>query len=207
MLPPPPETPVTEFDETPASPDSDSPVQGPPNILVLGGSTKETSRAGRWSSSASNLSSFSQSTAKTSSTATTATQNDDPNIMRVKVLLLKVAMLAGFKRDTASDGKSGMANLQSYVKNLGNDAFGMMPKKKALFQSYKRLIMSDQALPRSGMLPPRNKKVTATELAKAIGLMIHRSNQYEFLRELYQDVFEFMPEEASDSGKNLSIVV
>ncbi|KAJ9130416.1 nitrogen permease regulator 2, partial [Pleurostoma richardsiae] len=94
-----PETPVTEFEDTPISPESRSPQM--PNILVLGPEGSQSgSRGGRWSSSASNLSSYSQSSAKTSSTATTTTA-EDVNITRIKVLIVKAAMNIGFSREAA----------------------------------------------------------------------------------------------------------
>ncbi|CAI4218572.1 unnamed protein product [Parascedosporium putredinis] len=146
------------------------------NILVLG-TASDSSRGGRWSSNASNLSGYSHNSAKTSSTATTATA-EDSNITRVKILILKAAMIIGYERDsTAGDNKSSMASLQAFVKQL--------PVSHAA---------------------PRGRRATAFEVAKAILYMMHRSSQYTFLRELFRLVFNFAVDEA-ESRKNVSIVV
>ncbi|KAL5594304.1 hypothetical protein BROUX41_001246 [Berkeleyomyces rouxiae] len=207
ILPPPPETPVTEFDETPLSPDLESPVQRHPNIMVLGGTPNEGSRNGRWSSSASNMSGPSQSTAKASVTAPTPSQAEDHHVARIKVMILKLAVFAGFNRD-ATDGKAGVIKLQSFVMGLDNNHFGSTSKEIDLCQNYKRLVVGDLALPKFGLLPPRGKRVTAPEMAKSVSVMIRRSSQYEFLRDLYCELFSFMPEEVEMKSKStLSIFV
>lgn len=197
-----PETPVTEFEDTPLSPESESPSA--PNIMVLG-TVSDSSRGGRWSSNASSLSSYSHSSAKTSSTATTTTA-EDSNVTRVKILVLKAAMIVGFNRDSAPEGKPGMATLQSFVKQLPLGSFGSLPSHGSLLQSYKNLILSDSMLPRSSMLPVRGRRATASEIAKAVLYMMHRSSQYAFLRDLFRLVFNFTIDEA-ESRKNFSIVV
>ncbi|PHH50257.1 hypothetical protein CFIMG_005983RA [Ceratocystis fimbriata CBS 114723] len=199
-LPLPPETPVTEFDETPLSPSLSSPVQEPPNILVLGGLNKEGSRNGRWSSSASNMSGFSHTTAKTSSTITTHPQTESFHAMQIKVLILKLAVLAGFDRDSASDGKSGVTSLQSFAMSMDNELFGKTPKSRNLCQNFKRLIIGDLALPNFNQLPPRGKRVSASEMAKSVNVMIRRSAKYEFLQDLFFRVFNFMPDDVEDDG-------
>ncbi|EHA54319.1 hypothetical protein MGG_11261 [Pyricularia oryzae 70-15] len=175
--PPVPETPVTEFEDTPISPESSSPQM--PNILVLGTSS-ESSRVTvpRWSSSASNLSSFSQSSQKTSSTATAGKKTkskmtgtgasgagsnisggssggtvEDINITRIKALIVKAAMNIGFSRDSASamaDGTGGATALQGFVKSLPSGSFGNLPQHATLLQNYKNLVLSDAALVGSG---------------------------------------------------------
>ncbi|KAI1631654.1 hypothetical protein F4809DRAFT_657590 [Biscogniauxia mediterranea] len=201
--PPVPETPVTEFEDTPVSPESQSPHV--PNILVLG---TESQRGGRWSSSASNLSSYSQSSQRTSSTATTATAAEDVNVTRVKALILKAAMNVGFSRDSASADSHGSnataASLQAFVKSLPTGSFGSLPAHTALLQSYKSLVAADSSFRQS--LPPRGKRVLATDVAKGVSWMIIRSGQYGFLRDLFKLVFGFHVEEA-ESRKNVSIAV
>lgn len=197
-----PETPVTEFEDTPISPESESPSA--PNIMVLG-TVSDPSRGGRWSSNASSLSSYSHSSAKTSSTATTATA-EDGNVTRVKMLVLKAAMIVGFSRDTVPEGKPGMAALQAFVKQLPPGSFGSLPSHATLLQNYKNLILSDSVLPRSPALPARGRKASATEISKAVLYMMHRSNQYAFLKDLYRLVFNFTIDEA-EAKKNFSIVV
>ncbi|KAH8682182.1 hypothetical protein BX600DRAFT_505793 [Xylariales sp. PMI_506] len=198
--PPVPETPVTEFEDTPISPDSQSPQV--PNILVLG---TESNRGGRWSSSASNLSSYSQGSQKTSSTATTATTAEDINISRIKLLVLKAAMNVGFSRGEPGNGH-GATNLQTFVKSLPTGSFGSLPAHATLLQNYKNLVLADSSFRHSSSLPSRGKRVLASDMAKSVGWMTHRSSQYSFLRELFKLVFGFHVEEA-ESRKNISIVV
>ncbi|KAK3329450.1 hypothetical protein B0H66DRAFT_25440 [Apodospora peruviana] len=205
-----PETPVTEFEDTPISPDS-SPQM--PNILVLGAPDARSDRGvererGRWSSSASNLSSYSQSSQHTSSTATTATAAiEDINITRIKTLIVKAAMNIGFSRDAAAaDGVGGAASLQAFVKSLPTGSFGSLPSHATLLQNYKNLVLADSAFRASASLPARGKRVHATDIAKSVGWMMVRSGQYGFLRELYRLVFGFQLEEA-DSRKNVTIAV
>ncbi|KAI0380199.1 hypothetical protein F5Y04DRAFT_101135 [Hypomontagnella monticulosa] len=199
--PPVPETPVTEFEDTPVSPDGESPQV--PNILVLG---TDSNRGGRWSSS---VSSYSQSSQRTSSTATTATTNEDPNITRIKMLILKAAMNVGYSRDSNSsvDGHHGTAaSLQTFVKALPGGSFGSLPAHGVLLQSYKNLVVADGSFRQASSLPGRGKRVLATDVAKSVAWMTLRSGQYAFLRDLFKLVFGFHVEEA-ESRKNVSIAV
>ncbi|KAL1861679.1 hypothetical protein VTK73DRAFT_6975 [Phialemonium thermophilum] len=203
-----PETPVTEFEDTPISPESSSPQM--PNILVLGTSTADgrSKQGGRWSSSASNLSSYSHNSGKTSSTATTAAAaGEDANVARVKVLLLKAAMNVGFSRDSpTTDGPGGTTALQNFVKNLPTGSFGSLPSHATLLQSYKSLVLADATFRGSAMLPSRGKRVHAGDMAKSVLWMAHRSSQYGFLRDLFKLVYGFLPEDV-ESKKNVSIAV
>ncbi|KAI0178923.1 hypothetical protein GGR52DRAFT_569827 [Hypoxylon sp. FL1284] len=204
-----PETPVTEFEDTPVSPDGESPL---PNILVLGtGSTDGGGRGGgggggggggRWSSSASNMSGYSQSSQRTSSTATTtaAAAGEDVHVTRVKMLLLKAAMKVGFARD-------GDASLPAFVKGLPAGSFGSLPAHAALLQSYRALVLGDPAFRQPASLPPRGRRVAAADVAKSVAWAAHRlGGQYAFLRDLFRLVFGFPVDEA-DGRKNVSIAV
>ena len=212
-----PETPVTEFEDTPISPESSSPQM--PNIMVLGTSTDNSSVGGssgrgvssnnnpRWPSSASNLSGYSQGSNKTSSTATTATSTEDINIVRIKTLILKAAMNIGFNRDTAAaDGTGGAKSLQAFVKSLPTGSFGSLPVHASVLKSYKSLVAADKSFRTSNSLPARGRRVAAADVAKSVGWMVLRSNQYNFLRDLYKLVFSFPLEEA-ETRKNSTIVV
>ncbi|KAI1465489.1 uncharacterized protein F4812DRAFT_461802 [Daldinia caldariorum] len=202
--PPVPETPVTEFEDTPVSPDTESPQV--PNILVLG---TESNRGGRWSSSASNFSSYSQSSQRTSSTATTATTNEDPNITRIKVLILKAALNVGFSRESSGpDGHhhNSAASLQAFVKSLPNGSFGSLPSHAALLQSYKNLVVGDSPFRQATALPSRGKRVSAVDVAKSVDWMTHRSSSYGFLRDLFKLVFGFQVEEA-EGRRTVNITV
>ncbi|RYO98686.1 hypothetical protein DL764_007012 [Monosporascus ibericus] len=196
-----PETPVTEFEDTPISPESQSPQV--PNILVLG---TESNRGGHWSSSASNLSGYSQSSQRTSSTATTTAAAEDINIARIKTLIVKAAMNVGFSRDHGGEGHGGATSLQAFVKSLPTGSFGSLPAHATLLQNYKNLVLADSSFRQASSLPARGKRVFATDVAKSVAWMIHRSGQYSFLRELFRLVFGFHLEEA-ESRKNLSIQV
>lgn len=199
--PPVPETPVTEFEDTPMSPDSQSPQV--PNILVLG---TDSNRGGRWSSSASNLSGYSQSSQRTSSTATTTAAAEDANIARIKTLVLKAAMNVGFSRDGVSDGHGSAVSLQAFVNSLPTGSFGPLPWHTALLQNYKSLVMADSSFRQSSSLPLRGKRVSATDMAKSVAFMTHRSSQYAFLRDLFKLVYGFHVEDI-DSRKSVRIAV
>ncbi|GAW14108.1 hypothetical protein ANO14919_035020 [Xylariales sp. No.14919] len=196
-----PETPVTEFEDTPLSPESQSPQA--PNILVLG---TDSNRGGRWPSSASNLSSYSQSSQRTSSTATTATTTEDVNLMRIKALVLKTAMNVGFSRDGASDGHGNPVSLQAFVRNLPPGSFGSLPSHATLLQNYKNLVVADSSFRQPSSLPPRGKRVSAMDMAKSVAFMTNRSGQYGFLRDLFKIVYGFHIEEI-DSRKKVAISV
>lgn len=199
-----PETPVTEFEDTPISPDA-SPQM--PNILVLGTSDSRSDRGGRWSSNASNLSGYSQNSQHTSSTATTATALEDVNITRIKALIVKAAMNIGFSRDAAAaDGTGGAASLQTFVKSLPVGSFGSLSSHATLLQNYKNLVLADASFRSPSSLPARGKRFSAVDIAKSVGWMMLRSGQYNFLRDLFRLVLGVQLEDA-DTRKNVSIVV
>lgn len=203
-----PETPVTEFEDTPISPEA-SPQM--PNILVLGTSQHDSrsdrGERGRWSSNASNLSGYSQSSQHTSSTATTATAAEDINITRIKVLIVKAAMNIGFNREAATtDGVGGASALQAFVKSLPTGSFGSLPSHATLLQNYKNLVLLDSAFRSTASLPSRGKRVSSIDIAKSVGWMMVRSGQYGFLRELFKLVFGFQLEDA-ETRKTVAIAV
>lgn len=198
-----PETPVTEFEDTPVSPESRSPQM--PNIMVLGTSS-DNGRGGRWSSNASNLSSYSHSSTRTSSTATTTANSEDPNIARAKMLVLRAAMNLGFNRDSVSDPKSGAAALQKFVQGLPQGAFGPFPNHGTLLQQYKNSVLTDGIIPRYHDLPSRGKRAAASDIAKSISVISKSSSRYNYLRDLFRFVFSFSVEDV-DPRRNISIVV
>lgn len=201
--PPVPETPVTEFEDTPVSPESRSPQM--PNIMVLGTSS-DSGRGGRWSSSASNLSGYSHSSARTSSTATTTANSEDPNIARAKMLVLRAAMNLGFNRDSVSDPKSGSAAFQKFVQGLPQGAFGPLPNHTTLLQQYKNSVITDTIIPRYQSLPTRGKRASAADIAKSIAIISKSSSRYNYLRDLFRFVFSFSVDDV-DPRRNISIVV
>ena len=196
-----PETPVTEFEDTPISPEGRSPNM--PNIMVLGTSTSDSGR-GRWSSSASNLSSYSHSSARTSSTATTTAVNEDPNIHRSKILVLKAAMNLGFERDQIPEPKAGPAALQKFVHGLKSTAFGGSASQSVLIQHYKNSVLTDAIIPRNHALPAKGKRVSAEEMANSVKIMMQSSPRYAYLGELYKVVFQFP---LDDAGQHSTISI
>ncbi|KAL8414190.1 hypothetical protein RB594_005423 [Gaeumannomyces avenae] len=205
-----PETPVTEFEDTPISPESSSPQM--PNILVLGTGGSDAGRSGshgpRWSSSASNLSGYTQSSTKTSSTATAGTATaEDVNIMRIKSLIVKAAMNLGFSRDAAVvDGLGGATSLQAFVKSLPPGSFGNLPSHATVLQNYKNLVLADPVFRASASLPARGKRLNASDIGRSVGWMMHRSTHYGFLRDMFKIVFGF-PLEDSEMRKGSVVIV
>lgn len=217
-----PETPVTEFEDTPVSPESRSPQM--PNIMVLGTSSGPSDNNGRgpgggarWSSNASNLSSYSQSTkssTRTSSTATTtATAADDVNLGRAKVLVLRTAMNLGFNRDSGSAHSSAKSSstattgdFQKFVQSLPSDSFGPAPAQRQLLEQYKNSVLTDNIIPRGLSLPARGKRVTAHDMAKSVHVMSRSSTRYAYLQTLFGLVFQF-PMDQADSRRSVYISV
>lgn len=195
-----PETPVTEFEDTPISPEDNSPSI--PNILVLG--TENNRSTTRWSSNSSNLSGYSQGSNKTSSTVKTASQNEDANLTRLKILILKAAMNVGFERDSPTT-KATKDSFQTYVKNLPTGSFGSLPWHTNLLASYKDLVLSDSTFRNSANLPAVGKRASAQDVSKSVGWMM-KSGQYLWLKDLYRLVFGFQVEEA-EKRKSTGIAV
>ncbi|KAG6006446.1 hypothetical protein E4U54_000183 [Claviceps lovelessii] len=195
-----PETPVTEFEDTPISPESRSPPL--PDIMVLGTSS-DSGRGGRWSSNASNMSSYSRGSNRTSSTAKTTTTTEDVNIVRFKVLMLRAAMHVGFERDAKADAKMESALLQEFVQGLKTGCFGSLPSHATLLQHYKDSVLTDPLLLRNHVLP---KRVMAYDMAKSVMAMSGSSARYAFLQDLFKFVCKFTVDEA-ESHRDFSILV
>ena len=195
-----PETPTTEFEDTPISPENSPNI---PNILVLG--TESRAKA-RWSS---NNSAYSEKSNKSSSTITSTTRPDeDVNLTRLKVLILKAAMNVGFSRTTptsSAPSKSDPPALQTFVKSLPTGSFGSLPAHATLLTAYRNLVLSDPTFKNAHALPGIGKKASATDVARSVGWMM-RSGQYTFLKDLFKLVFGFALEEA-DKRKSVSITV
>ncbi|KAF7871600.1 hypothetical protein EAF04_003707 [Stromatinia cepivora] len=190
-----PETPTTDFEDTPITPEEVSP--NIPNIMVLG-----SDRPPRWSSAASSLSGYSQESG--TSTVTNGNQPEDLNLTRLKILILKASMNAGYSRTSISSTGSPLT-LQNFVKALPTGSFGSLPAHATLLTSYRNLVLSDPTFRNPSSLPPPGKKVSAPDLAKSVSWMM-RAGQYTFLKDLFRMVFGFRVDEA-DSRKNVSISV
>jgi hypothetical protein len=199
-----PETPTTEFEDTPISPEENSPSI--PNILVLG--TEGNRSSNRWSSNSSNLSGYSQGSNKSTSTVKTASGLEDANLTRLKILILKAAMNVGYVRGSPLSSAPNSANanaLQSFVKTLPTGSFGSLPWHAGLLTSYKELVLSDPTFRSAVTLPAAGKRASAADVAKSVGWMI-TSGQYLWLKDLFRFVFGFHVEEA-ENRKNVAIVV
>ncbi len=124
------------------------------------------------------------------------------------MLVLKAAMNLGFSRDSASDGhhSSAAASLPTFVKSLPTGSFGSLPSQAALLQNYKNLVVTDSSFRQASSLPKSGKRVYATDVAKSVGWMTHRSGQYGYLRDLFKFVFGFQVEDA-DNMRTVTIAV
>ncbi|KAF1988621.1 hypothetical protein K402DRAFT_373749 [Aulographum hederae CBS 113979] len=206
----PPETPTTVFDDTTSMSPDEAPV---PNILILG--PESNSNRARWSS-ASSTSSYSTTSQRSSTTAgrTAASgsgEPEDPHLVRLKALILKAALNAGYVRPSpnpnnttstsssppSSSSSTSPTSLAAFVTSLPPTAFGTQPWQLSLLDNYRRLVLSDPAL-RTGALPPPGAK-TAVEVARAVQWM-GRTEQFAWLGDLFRLVFGFGVEEVAHGG-------
>ncbi|KAB2575616.1 hypothetical protein DBV05_g5735 [Lasiodiplodia theobromae] len=183
----PPETPTTIFDDVAESSPDEPNV---PNILVLGPENHTTRTHNRWSSSASTLSGYTDtSSQRTSSTATAG--REDPHLIRLKTLILRAAMNAGYTRTAAM-------TLPAFVKSLPSNSFGSQPWQTDLLLSYKKLVLADPTMRvPAAQLPSR--RLGAAEVARAVQWM-SRAEQFSWFRDLYRLVFGFFPEDSVQRG-------
>ena len=177
----PPETPTTIFDDT-ASMSPEEP--NVPNILVLG---PETGKRTRWSSSVSDVSDYSQSSQRTSSTAREA-DGRDPHLVRLRALIVRAAMNAGYQRNLSM-------SLPAFVKSLPSNSFGSLPWQMKLLEQFKRLVAAEPSLNVHGDQIP-TARFTAVEVARAVQWM-SRSEHMIWLKDLFRLVCGFFPEDAS----------
>ncbi|KAJ4366158.1 hypothetical protein N0V83_007793 [Neocucurbitaria cava] len=182
-----PETPTTIFDDR----EDFSPAEEPnvPNILVLGPEAGMTRTHDRWSSASSNLSTYSDASVHTSSTATAG--REDPNLIRLKGLIIKAAINTGYNRQIP---------LPDFIRALPSNSFGTIAWQSQLFDSYRKLVLSDPTLRTVHAQPPR--RLTALEIGRSVQTLA-RSEQFKWLRELYRFVFGNYPEDTSQ--RNLII--
>lgn len=175
----PPETPTTIYDDRDEmSPADDANV---PNILVLGPEAGQTRTHDRWSSAASSLSTYSDTSIHTSSTATAG--REDPNLIRLKGLIVKAAINTGYSRQTP---------LPDFVRALPSNSFGSVGWQAALFENYRKLVLTDPTLRTIHTQPLR--RLTASEIARSVQWM-SRSQKFLWMRDLYRFVFGSFPED------------
>jgi hypothetical protein len=178
----------TIFEDTLAVSPDDTPV---PNILVLGPESQTASLRSsgipQWSSASSTQSGYSRaSDATTSSNNTVTTPSEDPNLTRLKLLVIKAAMNSGYQR-------GGVQNLPTFVKSMPSNSFGSMLWQTNLLTEFKKLVLADPAFRTIG--PPT--RAGAGDVALAVLSMV-QSGQYVWLRDLFRLVFGFHVEEAGD---------
>jgi hypothetical protein len=124
---------------------------------------------------------------------------DDPNILRVKALIIKAALNIGF-------GRQSPTTLPAFVKSLPSTAFGTQSWQVKLFESYRKLVLSDPFLRGDHRtILPHNRRMSAGEIARAVQLF-SRQESFGWLNELFRLVFNFMPEEAA-SKKNAVVQI
>lgn len=185
-----PETPTTIFEDTATVSPDEAPI---PNILVLGHAQQVQANQSRgWSSNSSTLSGRSRTSEHTSSTNTVVTTAEEPNILRLKILITKAAINAGYQRGNSQ-------TLYSFSKSLSSDSFGTLPWQVSLLEQYKKLVMTDPAFKVMGA--PGH--AGAVDVARAVQSMV-QNGQYTWLRDLYRLVFGFHIEEAV-GRRNVSI--
>jgi hypothetical protein len=176
-----PETPTTIFDDR----DEISPAEEPnvPNILILGPEAGETRTHDRWSSSSSNLSTYSDTSHSVHTSSTATASRDDPNLVRLRGLIVKAAINMGYSRQTP---------LPDFVRSLPSNSFGSVPWQTKLFEHYKKLVLTDPTLKNAHNQPLR--RLTASEIGRAVQWMA-RSVQFAWLSDLYRFVFGNYPED------------
>ncbi|KAF2127996.1 hypothetical protein P153DRAFT_367910 [Dothidotthia symphoricarpi CBS 119687] len=188
-----PETPTTIFDDREEFSPADEP--NVPNILVLGPEAGMTRTHDRWSSASSNLSTYSDASGpsvksiKSSSTATAG--REDPNLIRLKGLIIKAAINTGYNRTSP---------LPDFIRSLPLNTFGVLPWETQLFENYRKLVLTDPTMRTVHTQPPR--RLTALEIGRSVQWMA-RSESFKWLRELYRTVFGNYPEDPSQ--RNLII--
>ncbi|TID26728.1 hypothetical protein E2P81_ATG01194 [Venturia nashicola] len=228
----PPETPTTIFDDQDEASPTESNI-AVPNILVLGpdpkAMTSMTARGmtthNRWSSSSSlsNYSDASQRTTTSVNRASTATptpmqasqnpqqQNqqqqqqqqqvdpEDTHQFRLQALILKSAVNLGF-------GRQSPATLTAFVKTLPSTAFGQQPWQIKLFESYRKLVLSDPTL-RGDLRQflPAGRRMTASEIARAVQWISLRQG-FDWFRDLFRLVFGFDADEG-DKKKGVAFQI
>jgi hypothetical protein len=178
-----PETPTTIFDDR----EEFSPAEDPiiPNILILGPEAGQTRTHDRWSSSSSNLSTYSDTSQSVHSSSTATAGREDPNLIRLKGLIVKAAINAGYSRQIP---------LPDFVRSLPSNSFGVVPWQTKLFESYKKLVLTDPTLKTVHTQPLR--RLTASEIGRAVNWM-SRSVQFAWLADLYRFVFGNYPDDTN----------
>jgi hypothetical protein len=172
-----------------------------PNILVLG---PENTSQTRWSSNnsvAGSMSGYSESSQRTTRSVSRALQHtpppapqqqesEDPNLIRLKALIVKAALNVGF-------GRQSPTTLAAFVKTLPSTAFGTQPWQIKLFESYRKLVLTDPTLRGDHRtILPNGRRMAASEIARAVQWTA-QNEAFMWLKDLFRLVFGFSPEDAA----------
>ncbi|KAL8911166.1 MAG: hypothetical protein Q9171_003621 [Xanthocarpia ochracea] len=179
-----PETPTTVFEDTQQMSPEEAPV---PNILVLGPNARSQQQSRnnqhrnrgiqqKWSSSSSTLSGYSGS-------STSTLTSEDPQLLCLKIILVKAAISVGYQR-------SSSVSLQSFIKSIPSNSFGNERWQLQLLHQYKKLVTSDTAFKQPG--PAR--RAAASDIARAVRWMVG-TGQYIWLEDLFRLIFGFRVQE------------
>jgi hypothetical protein len=198
----PPETPTTIYDDREEMSPAEMAV---PNILVLG---PENSSQTRWSSNnsvtGSSMSGYSESSQRTTRSTSRALQHtpppapqqhesEDPNLIRLKTLIVKAALNIGF-------GRQSPTTLTAFVKTLPSTAFGTQQWQMKLFESYRKLVLTDPTLRGDHRtILPNGRRMSATEIGRAVQWMA-RNEAFLWFKDLFILVFGFSTEEAASKA-------
>jgi len=106
------------------------------------------------------------------------TDDDDINLTRIKALVMRAALNKGYQRSPNAPA------LAIFVRNLPSTAFGTTPWETSLYESYRRLVLTDPAL-RDMNGFPRGRRFTPAEVATAVRWLIGNNEAYAWLDLLY----------------------
>jgi len=129
---------------------------------------------------------------------TDSTGHEDLNLVRIKALILKAAQNKGYPRNSPNP-----PSLPTFVKGLPSSTFGNLPWQLTLFESYRKLVLSDPTLRDPSGLP-MGRRLSAHEIAKAV-IGIRQNEAYAWINNLYTWVFGFDPEEATLNKGGLQV--
>jgi hypothetical protein len=103
-------------------------------------------------------------------------------------------------------GRQSPTTLPTFVKTLPSTAFGTQGWQMKLFESYRKLVLSDPFLRGDHRtILPNGRRMSASEIARAVQLF-SRQESFVWLSDLFRLVFNFMPEEAA-SKKNVMVQI
>jgi hypothetical protein len=198
-----PETPTTIFDD-----DSTYGQDSQPNMMTLG--NERTVMQNRmvqqphWTNTPS-VSSYSGTTnsSRTAQPQNAAESNDDANLTRIKALILKAALNKGYARNAGPGAVGGGINggpqqhpsLAAFVRSLPPTAFGSVPWQMTLFESYRRLVLTDPALRDTNGFP-RGRRFSPGEIGLAVK-WIGNNDGFKWLDLLYMWVFGYSTDEGA----------